>query len=411
MCIPSSARLSLREPLLVMPLLVLLVYGIYLTAQWPLAGQHLFGFISFNAKRVDAASSFVPQEYVSQKFGYDGQFYYRLALDPFSSEKQVQGLSIDHPPWRQQRILLPVMTWLIARGDSEITAGVMLAINLLAIAGLTVAGGLLLRFYGLSPWPALLFAFYPGFAISVERFLTEPLSCLLLFFSIFLLVNKKVMWGGVVLTLAVLARETALAAALAMAGVWFLQAVLRLNIDRWRAPGPGYWLPAIGAYVAWQWWLMETWSKAAFSPASNTRLLHWPFAGIVASFEQLVNNLGPENAFFLAMMLITVAWVVLVATKFSKAHGPTRWMWLAYLALAGLMGVPIWNNSPGFMRTLTELNMLGLCVYLLAVKSPRRWLVVAWFSCWLLTAGAEAYRLHLIDQAKQAIAVKIEGPG
>ena len=63
--------------------------------------------------------------------------------------------------------------------------------NLLAIASLALVAGLLLRFYGLSPWPALLFSFYPGFAISALRFLTEPLSCLLLFTSVLLLVNKK----------------------------------------------------------------------------------------------------------------------------------------------------------------------------------------------------------------------------
>jgi hypothetical protein len=398
-----------RNPWLAMPLLVLVVYGAYLAALWPLADHHLYGYISFNTKRVNAASSFIPQEHVSKQFGYDGQFYYRLALDPFSSERQVQGLSIDHPAWRQQRILLPVLTWLIARGDPENTAVVMLAINLLAVAGMTLVGGLLLRYYQLSPWPALLLAFYPGFAISALRFLTEPLSCLLLFTSILLLVNKKVLWAGLVLALAVLARETALAAALAVAGAWCLQSALRLNIDRWRAPGPVFWLPAIGVYVALQWWLIDTWSTAAFSPATKGRLLHWPLTGIATSLKQMAADLNAENAFYLLMMLATFLWILLVAARFSRAHGPVRWMWLAYLALAVLMGVPIWNNSPGFMRTLTELHLLGLCIYLLAISTPRRWLVMAWFSCWLLTAGAEAYRLHLIEQAELAVAANIAG--
>jgi hypothetical protein len=398
-----------RSAWLIMPLLVLLVYGAYLAALWPLADHHLFGYISFNAKRVDSATSVVSEEHVSNQFGYDGQFYYRLALDPFSSERQVQGLSIDNPPWRQQRILLPVLTWLVARGDPENTAVAMLTINLLAIASLALVAGLLLRFYGLSPWPALLFSFYPGFAISALRFLTEPLSCLLLFTSVLLLVNKKTLWAGLVLALAVLARETALAAALAVAGAWFLQTVFQLKIDRWRAPGPVFWLPPIGVYVAWQWWLMETWSKAAYSPASDGQVLHWPLAGIVTSFRQLVASLNPENAFYLVMMLATFLWTFLVAARFSRAHGPVRWMWLAYLALAMLMGVAIWNNSPGFMRTLTELHLFGLSIYLLAMSSPRRWLVIAWFSCWLLTAGAEAYRLHLIEQTELTVAANIAG--
>ena len=392
-----------------MPLLVLLVYGAYLAALWPLADHHLYGYISFNAKRVDTAVAFIPQEHVSDRFGYDGQFYYRFALDPFSDETRVQGLGIDHPAWRQQRILLPLLTWLIARGDPVFTAAAMLAINLLAISCLTLVVGQLLRFYGLSPWPALLFAFYPGFAISAGRFLTEPLSCLLLFTSILLLVNKRVLWAALVLALAVLARETALAAALAVMAAWCLQTMLRVKVDRWKAPGPGFWLLPIGTYVAWQWWLLQTWSKAAYAPAADGHVLHWPLAGIATSCKQMVAALNPENAFYLVMMLVTFAWTLLVAAKFSRAHGPTRWMWLAYLALAAMMGVPIWNNSPGFMRTLTELHLLGLCIYLLAMSIPRRWLVMAWLSCWLLTAGAEAYRLHLIEQAELTVAANIAG--
>lgn len=130
-----------RTPWLVMPLLVLITYCAYLAIQWPLAGEHLFGYISFNQKRVESSESVIPPEYVSHKFGYDGQFYYRFALDPFSNQKRVQGLSVDRPAWRQQRILLPLLTWFVARGDPELTANVLLAINLLSVAGLTLVGG------------------------------------------------------------------------------------------------------------------------------------------------------------------------------------------------------------------------------------------------------------------------------
>ncbi|MCW8925391.1 MAG: hypothetical protein OQJ84_03965, partial [Xanthomonadales bacterium] len=220
---PSKIAISHRNPWLVMPALVIVIYSIYLAVQWPLAGEHLFGYVSFNHKRVDSHESVIPPKFVSKQFGYDGQFYYRFSLDPFSNEEKVQGLSVDRPAWRQQRILLPVFTWLIARGDAELSVIAMLAINLLSVAGLTLVGGALLKHHGLSPWPALLLAFYPGLAISVERFLCEPLSLLLLLLSVLSLVKQKFAWGGMFLALAVLGRETALAAALAVAGIWFLQ--------------------------------------------------------------------------------------------------------------------------------------------------------------------------------------------
>ena len=392
--------LNNRKPWLLMSVLILLVYGVYLAAQWPLAGKHLFGYISFNHKRIDLAATAIPQKHISNDFGYDGQFYYRLALEPFSNEKYVQGISFDHPPWRQQRILLPVLTWSIARGKPELTAAVMLAINLLSLVGIGIVGGVLLRQQGLSPWPAVLLAFYPGFAISIERFLTEPLSCLLLLLSVLSLVNKRVLLGGVVLALAVLARETALAAALAMAGIWFLQSVLRLRFDQWKAPGPAYWLPAIITYVSWQLWLQNNWSASSFSAADKGNLLGWPLAGLGTSFWQLITRFSLDNTFFLLMMLAMVAWAIMLAIFFRRSEGPYRWMWIAFLALATLLGPAIWNNSPGFLRTMTELNVLGMLIYLLAVQKPHRLVMTAWLGCWLLTAGAEAYRLQLIEKAK-----------
>ncbi len=390
------------NPWLVMPLLVLFIYGIFLAVQWPLAGKHLFGYISFGHKSVDTSESSVPQKYISNKFGYDGQFYYRLALDPFSNEERVQGIRFDIPPWRQQRILLPVLTWAVARGDPELTATVMLAINLLAVAAITIVGGALLCSFGLSPWPALLLAFYPGFATSIERFLSEPLSCLLLLLSLLSLAYKKVAWGGVILVLAVLARETALAAALAMAGMWFLQSIFPIKTDHWKAPGAVYWLPAIITYIFWQIWLQNHWSASAFFVPVQNSLLVWPFAGIIASFEKLTSGFSLDNGFFLFMMLVIFGWAVVIALLFRASQGPYRWIWLAYLAMATLLGRGIWDNSPGFLRITTELNVIGLLVYILAVRTPHRLVMVAWLGCWLMVAGAEGYRLFLVDQARAA---------
>jgi hypothetical protein len=245
-----------------------------------------------------------------------------------------------------------------------------------------------------------LFAFYPGFAISVERFLSEPLGGLLVLLSLLILAHKRIAWAGIVLALAVLARETALLAALATAGIWLLQTVLRFKTDRWRAPGPLYWLPPVVVYLCWQAWLHSAGLGSTVSVAGRGNLLGWPMTGITASASDLLVRISADGVYFLLMMAATLAWAAVVATVFRRADGPYRWIWLAYLALASLLGTAIWNNSPGFLRITTELNLLGMLVYLLVAKVPHRLVVLAWLGCWSLTAGAEAYRLHLIDQAR-----------
>jgi hypothetical protein len=70
----SIASLTYCNPWLVMPILVLIVYGTFLAAQWSLAAGSLHGFISFHERRVYAAEANIPAENVSKQFGYDGQF-------------------------------------------------------------------------------------------------------------------------------------------------------------------------------------------------------------------------------------------------------------------------------------------------------------------------------------------------
>jgi hypothetical protein len=44
--------------------------------------------------------------------GYDGQFFYRLALEPFSTAERVDGIAFDAPAYRQQRIGYPLLAFL-----------------------------------------------------------------------------------------------------------------------------------------------------------------------------------------------------------------------------------------------------------------------------------------------------------
>ncbi len=50
--------------------------------------------------------------------GYDGQYYFRLALDPLASQQTAFGITLDHPAYRQQRILYPALAhlFLLLRG-------------------------------------------------------------------------------------------------------------------------------------------------------------------------------------------------------------------------------------------------------------------------------------------------------
>ncbi|HEX3981613.1 MAG TPA: hypothetical protein VHW93_10320, partial [Acidimicrobiales bacterium] len=74
--------------------------------------------------------------------GYDGQFYYRMALDPLDMSRTAFGVRLDTIS-RLERVGYPVAAWLLAAGRSSLVPDSLIIVNLVALALLGYGGGLL----------------------------------------------------------------------------------------------------------------------------------------------------------------------------------------------------------------------------------------------------------------------------
>ena len=74
--------------------------------------------------------------------GYDGQFYYRLALDPANLHSTAFGITMD-APYRFMRIGYSALAWLLSLGQHAAVPYVLVAINVAALAALGYLGGVL----------------------------------------------------------------------------------------------------------------------------------------------------------------------------------------------------------------------------------------------------------------------------
>jgi hypothetical protein len=108
---------------------------------------------------------------IDDKIGYDGQFYYFLAVDPTHGRDYM-----DAPGIIYSRIGYPMTARVLSGGNASVIPYMMVLVNILAAIGGTLAVAFFLRRHRLPPALALVYGLFPGLAMAVLRDLTEPLA-------------------------------------------------------------------------------------------------------------------------------------------------------------------------------------------------------------------------------------------
>jgi len=370
---------------------VVLVYIVFVSPLIHRAGGHPWGLLGFSKKLTkESFQTQVPARFISSEFGYDGQAYFVLALSPFVKDPAPLGFRFDNQALRQQRILYPLIVHLFAWGDSSRTAWGMIIVNILAIGGMVVFSARIFQQMGQPPWLSLLVGFYPGLAVSVPRGLTESL-CLAWIFAALLLWRRRSLAAGVLLALAVLTRETALLVAAGFGCAW-LWGILKKTHG---IPPARIWLLPLATYLLWHGFLRFWIPDGSLAAAASTNM-GWPLSGLFQALMKLITHPGPTELFFLFFILATFAWQFFVVIKAKIKPGPLFSAWVLYGALLSLVGMDIWDNSPGLLRVTTEWNLIG--ILLIADSKFCQWkpLAAVWMTAWCLSAAGEWYRYGLI---------------
>jgi hypothetical protein len=263
---------------------------------------------------VDRALAPAELRYVrTDSVGYDGQFVYRLALDPLTRAQTDFGMKLDLPAYRQQRIGLPALAWLLVRLTPLSTLWSLLLINLLALIAAAYCGALLARRWGRNALWGLLFAFAPGLIVGLSRALTEPLSWALLLVGLVCWVDRRYLLAGATFTAGILTRETV--------GVGLLGLGIGLLIDhqrsgRWdlRRRGPAYAtlvLPVL-ALLCWQLVLRSRWGSLPAGASGNN--LGLPLLGVARTLfnTRLSGRLIPTGVPMAVLWAVERFWLLLV---------------------------------------------------------------------------------------------------
>lgn len=265
--------------------------------------------------------------------GYDGQFYYRLAVSPFSTSPVVDGVRFDYPAYRQQRILYPFIVHILSGGNRRAVLWLLPAVNCAAIISIAL----------LSPRTALP-AYWPGFLFSLARDLAEPLEVALLFAALF---SRRRSLIILALVGAVLTRETALIAAAAFVVAGILKRDFRAIAG----------LTAIVVFAVWKVIVFRMWHLPFSIGAGN--VIGVPFSGIWSARGDVVQ---------LVLLLI---FTVLVLMAIRSADLLVKIAFIAYALFAVFLTGDIWIEDWAYLRALAEFGAFGALII-----PPRRGAIV-----------------------------------
>lgn len=331
-------------------------------------------FVVAGDRFVDARQSPAGLAIRSDSDGYDGEFYYRLALDPFTTRATNFGITLDNAPWRQQRIIYPLLARMLALGQAGGISAALIAVNLLALCGIGWLGGAFAQALNCHALSGLVLPLYPGFLFALARDTAEILEVSLALAGMWCVMRQRAWRAALFFTLAVLTKETAL---LAVVGV-FAAYVLR---QRKTIAPQAFMIPAI-VLAVWHRYLFNQWGQ--WPVASGIGNLGWPLMGLLAFISRTMGAATPSQRTLIEAIFIALfAIAPLIMLRASRTDVPIKLTWLLYGFMALMYSTPLWIENMAYFRALTNLYVWGM-VIVLGATSRWRWpVLIACLPIWI----------------------------
>lgn len=322
--------------------------------------------------------------------GYDGQFFYRLALDPITHRKVDRGITLDRPSQRMQRIGYPLLAHILSFGDRTLTPFVLVALNLAGLGLLCWAATGIATLFGRPAWQGLIIPLYPGLLLSLSRDTAEIVAAAFATLAVHAALRSHSWRAGLLGCAAALTRETTL---FYLTGFGMVAAFAAVRERRWDSRVGAFLLP-VAALAIWQAVLIATWKQTSFGDVGNDDF-GWPLIDLATAFHRDVVALGePHFPFMQLYSPLTKVFVIAQAALVGVALARRRaldWRlaapWLLYVTMAGLFTDAIWVEPFGYLRVIVDLYVVG-CIVLLSLPAERivKGLVVAapiiWAAGW-----------------------------
>jgi hypothetical protein len=382
-----SARLAALGPLQVALLSGAVAMVFVLARLLAAADGDVSRFVVAGDTFVDPAAVDPPIHVTPDSTGYDGQFFWRLAVDPASWDAAADhGVRID-ANYRQPRIVYPVLAWVTAGGQAAWVEWSLVAVNVVAAGAVAGLAALLAVRGGKTPVHGLLLASTPGLLMALSRDLAELVTLAALLAGIVALQRGRWQLAALAWSTAVLSREQAMAA-VAGYGLWRLVQLVRRQVRPGAADLPWLIPPLVGG--AWQ---LVLWARIDELPlaAAGDQNAAVPFGDLVPAVVRWAQgDLARLEALAPVQLALAVA-LVIAAVWLGRARLAAEDSWLLWslgltTLLAVSLGRPVWDG-PADLRQVADVFALSWAVLLLGSDRVPRALGGSAVAVWCATAA------------------------
>ena len=345
-------------------------------------------FVFAGDRFVDAQAAPDGLTVLKDSHGYDGQFYYRVALDPLTERRTDFGIRFDTPYYRHQRILYPLLARGLAWGRADLLPWALIAVNFAGLCAISWLGAAYAQRAGRHALAGLAFSLYGGVLLSLSRDLVEICELALILAGFLCMRMDRSRQAALWLSLAVLAKEPALLVAVAA-----LAARLLGHGKQDARPSWAVVLWPMATFVLWQAWILTHWDVSVLAPAAGK--LRRP---ILAFFELWGRGLGGDHPYpilLCAELALIVAFTVSVAAaaRRSAATLIEKIAALLYAILIFTRADGVWSEDWAFLRAGSDFYFTGTMVLLhTQSRVARAWPAISVTCCFLLAIHLLRFR-------------------
>ena len=365
---PGSALARLNNPLAT-GLAAFIGWLIYVLARWKVwAAGHITLFIMSGEHTYSHPSEMVPKISHVPSLGYDGQFYYRFARNPFNWNPTAYGITVDHN-YRYTRIGYSLVAWIVSLGgNARLLPTVLVVLNLIFVGVIGYLGARLAQESGRHALWGLLFAAYFGLAVSVGRDTSEPLADACMLGGLLAYRHSKYVLAALLVAYGVFTNEPILVLSVAIAVVrlwqfWKRQARPGKPDLIWVLPGALYVVLELAEKI-----VVKGKSGGVSDVTSNLTL---PFKALVPGVYRDIKDMSWTHLGlydynlieFIALAIVVIAALLVIRSSTSSVYEKAGFVGFLLVEMVIASG-QFWDSTFGDGRTFIDTFLMAVLLLL-----------------------------------------------